>query len=604
MPRPSAFNISSESIDELLRKRDQEKDNSSAVMNALGAVAATGMSIATANPGPLMAYTAAKAAGAVTGSDTIGALAGAAVGDPSEIGKRVVEKGKDIAVAKAIGAVDPTGTLSTAKSAFDTTKSAYNTNIAEEEPTSAFQKMLPLAPILGGVVNKAMGGRFSTGMQMGNMALEGMSTVQKMQQSKKIQDMKISESKATIAKINQEMAASNKPVGFDELPLMAFLQDGPFKNKLKKSFSAIAGPTGEARTIDVGNWMKGVSQIDDMNEGIKSGISSYFDADITKQQEVLNKLRYKTDPKSKERFIAETQIMENMRATKKSTLGEIDNFTKNNRELEAIKNKLKAEQASAVEKEKIFKKQGLGSYGDKKKTGKSYQLPDSSIVNSYDGGQTYKAKDGTSPEMPHNAVAIPGGASMTELKISQAKAQADQTTKQLQPTTPETGVSAEEAALGGTGPWASLQALTDSIAGGVLGIDKLLGTEGLFPETQENRLMLRNIKQMGKTALMNSSRGAIWEQEKIDKLFPNPDTIWTNPRTEAKKFPIMRKELKKEKEFNNKAIQTSSSMKEIEKYRGSNYEIDKLLSLIGEKGQSTEDLISPEDRALINKYKR
>jgi len=75
-----------------------------------------------------------------------------------------------------------------------------------------------------------------------------------------------------------------------------------------------------------------------------------------------------------------------------------------------------------------------------------------------------------------------------------------------------------------------LAAAFDAIAGG-MGIDLVLGKEGFFTETQENRQVLRTIKQIGKAALMNSSRGAIWEQQRIDRLFPDPDRFWRNPRT-------------------------------------------------------------------------
>jgi hypothetical protein len=140
---------------------------------------------------------------------------------------------------------------------------------------------------------------------------------------------------------------------------------------------------------------------------------------------------------------------------------------------------------------------------------------------------------------------------------------------------PITGMSAEDAAKIGTGPWANLGAAFDAVAGG-LGIDKLFGQEGFFQTKQQARQQLRLIKQLGKSALMNSSRGAIWEQQKIDQLFPNPSTIFTNPVTEAKKFKAVRKQLLVAKKYNNQAINMSNDPKEIRQLQDSNNNINRL----------------------------
>ena len=106
------------------------------------------------------------------------------------------------------------------------------------------------------------------------------------------------------------------------------------------------------------------------------------------------------------------------------------------------------------------------------------------------------------------------------------------------------------------------------------------------------------IKQVGKQALMNSARGAIWEQKNIDKLFPDPNTFFTNPVTEANKFKVLREVMIEERAVNNKAIVSAISPKEIDKLRTANTDINRLLSLIGE----TPSMLSAEDEALINKY--
>ena len=141
-------------------------------------------------------------------------------------------------------------------------------------------------------------------------------------------------------------------------------------------------------------------------------------------------------------------------------------------------------------------------------------------------------------------------------------------------------VDAERAAEGGTGPWSMAGAMFDAVFGGI-GIDKVFGKKGFFQDTQENRQNLRLIKQIGKSALMNSSRGAIWEQQRIDKMFPDPDKLWRNPTTESKKFKAIRKILQVERKYNNRAIISARDPKIVSKLTSSNIELDKLLEIIG-----------------------
>jgi hypothetical protein len=229
------------------------------------------------------------------------------------------------------------------------------------------------------------------------------------------------------------------------------------------------------------------------------------------------------------------------------------------------------------------------------KPAQSYLLPNKEMVLSYDGGRTYTGKDGKSKRMPSNAVKV--GATITSEDLAMFKAQ-ERAAKGL-PSQPkqksmEEAVSAAE---GGTGPWATASAAFNALAGGLLGIDTVFGKKGFFKDTQENRQVLRSIKQIGKSALMNSSRGAIWEQQRIDELFPDPDKVFTNPRTEALKFRNLHGVLSQEKEFNNRSIVSAVSPKEVSRLVQSNEEIDRLLNMIGKPGETTS-----EEDALINKY--
>lgn len=211
-------------------------------------------------------------------------------------------------------------------------------------------------------------------------------------------------------------------------------------------------------------------------------------------------------------------------------------------------------------------------------------LPDKTIVTSFDGGKTWTDDNtGESHKIPRKGSAkINTTATVATLGMFAAQRQAqDELTEMGEPTEPSQANVANKARTG-TGPWSNLRAATDAFVGGI-GVDKIWTDGGLFPETQNNRQALRLIKQIGKAALMNSSRGPIWEQQKIEALFPNPDTFWVNPSTEARKFGQIRDALITEKRYNLQALTHSVDPKEANRYRSSNSEIDKLISLIGPK---------------------
>lgn len=213
------------------------------------------------------------------------------------------------------------------------------------------------------------------------------------------------------------------------------------------------------------------------------------------------------------------------------------------------------------------------------KPGVQYMLKDRSRVTSFDGGRTYRNEAGKAVRMPHDADKISTTLTGADLSMYDAQAKAKAELGKDGGGAAQAGDIAETAE-GGTGPYAMAAATVDAVLGG-LGVDKLFGAKGLFSDTQENRQVLRTIKQLGKAALMNSSRGAIWEQQKIDKLFPDPDKMITNPRTEAKKFKTLRKILAQERHFNLKAITTANTPEAVGDLTEANLQIDRLLSLIG-----------------------
>ena len=228
-----------------------------------------------------------------------------------------------------------------------------------------------------------------------------------------------------------------------------------------------------------------------------------------------------------------------------------------------------------------------------------WSLPNNEIVRSYDNGKTYIGKDGSTKQMPtEGAFKFSGSYTGTEIQTLKRSQRGQQDVPEV---VEESGPTVKEAAVAGTGLWANMGAAFDAVAGG-LGVDKLFGKNGFFEDTQEARQMLRITRQLGKSAFMNSSRGAIWEQQKIDKIFPNPDKIFTNPRTEAKKIKALRKALLTEREFNNKAIESSVDAKEIKRLEKSNQDINKLLSHFGKVVPPEPYDMTDEDEALIQKH--
>ena len=223
------------------------------------------------------------------------------------------------------------------------------------------------------------------------------------------------------------------------------------------------------------------------------------------------------------------------------------------------------------------------------KAGKSFILPNNQIVQSFDGGRTFIDETGKSqPLAGRNALPVTGAFTGADFQVLKAKEQANKQAilkgTNLSPIRKRSIKQLAKIAKGGTGPWNMLAAAIDATLGG-LGLDRVFGKEGFFQDTQKNRQILRNIRQLGKSAFLNSSRGAIWEQRNIQEQFPNPDTFFTNPATEALKFNVIRENLRIERVFNNTAIQSGITAKEVSDLRRNNLEIDRLLALIGEQEQ-------------------
>ena len=136
----------------------------------------------------------------------------------------------------------------------------------------------------------------------------------------------------------------------------------------------------------------------------------------------------------------------------------------------------------------------------------------------------------------------------------------------------------------GTGPWAAAAAFFDSTIGGLAP-----GQWKIAPDTQAARQSLRMIRQVGKSAFMNSIRGPVWEQQMIQKLYPDPDTYMTNPESELSKVSVLREHLLSTRKENLTALASGSlTGSEVAKLRMSNQEINTLLAVIGTSTKGKE----------------
>ena len=388
-------------------------------------------------------------------------------------------------------------------------------------------------------------------------------------------------------------------------------------------------------------------------ENLNTGVSAYLNGDEKAGNMVKNALivaqqndsldpevikMYQDMLKTKGRMTDEEKNAAKIRAAEKtaelerqkyerSSIGRMTDEEKNAAKIRA------AEKTAEIERQK-YERSSVGRMTDEEKneakiraaeravSPTNYLLKDRSTVISLDNGRTYKGKDGRLHEMPSDAVKISANVTGEDMSMFEAKRQAkeelfrdgvpptDGTVPPDGATSPKKYISDTlKKAETATGLHSGLQAFLDNV-GGAFGIPALVGKEGFFPDTQENRQTLQVIKQLGKTALMSSSRGAVWEQKQIMKLFPNPGNLFINPKTEAKKLLTLRTTLQETRQFNNQAIGQAITPKEVAKLRESNMAIDRLLLMIGTGKSGGETVVESsgsypmpdDDSSLVKQY--
>jgi hypothetical protein len=135
---------------------------------------------------------------------------------------------------------------------------------------------------------------------------------------------------------------------------------------------------------------------------------------------------------------------------------------------------------------------------------------------------------------------------------------------------------AMKAARNGTGPYAAFNVFLDKTFGGAVP-----AAREAFQDTQQNRQFLRGLMILGRSALVVNPRFPVAEMEKVAMLFPEPDTVFTNPETEANKLVELKNLALTQKRNNleqlSQGIQDSKIRASV---MANNFEIDRLLNML------------------------
>ena len=172
---------------------------------------------------------------------------------------------------------------------------------------------------------------------------------------------------------------------------------------------------------------------------------------------------------------------------------------------------------------------------------------------SYDGGKTYIGEDGLPRALPNNVVPVGDqvaydvysrekvrNSAKKFLSANDTALEAGMGFRNEEGT--QTAITKEDKKLvrdalaevrAGTGVWSSIFAVTNAVGGGVFAPETF---SKLFKGTEEGRQFTKLVYVLGRSALAASPRFAVADLETTGQLFPNPDTFFANPVTEANKI--------------------------------------------------------------------
>ena len=231
------------------------------------------------------------------------------------------------------------------------------------------------------------------------------------------------------------------------------------------------------------------------------------------------------------------------------------------------------------------------------KDGQSWFVPgEPRPVTSFDGGRTYKDSEGKRKKIPTTgAFPITTQVAMQDLQLHERQQRVAEEMDAEEYVTDPSEIDPDLAAELGTGPLSSLKAGIDAFFGG-LGVDKAFGQEGFFPDTIDSRQTLRGLYHRAYGTLQQSQRGAKWDLELLKSYFPDPDTFFKNPASEARKFRDLRNMLHRRKQYNRQVIMRTTDPEMAAELEAENVELGSLVHLLTPK----EDKIEPEESAPVD----
>jgi hypothetical protein len=135
-----------------------------------------------------------------------------------------------------------------------------------------------------------------------------------------------------------------------------------------------------------------------------------------------------------------------------------------------------------------------------------------------------------------------------------------------------------QAARRGTGPWSGIGALVDNVAGGMIPNQAI---RSYFRNNQENRQYLRAVMILSRSAFVQSSKYPVAEMERIIPLFPDPDSFFRNPESEALKLIELKSLALSQLRANLAAMEQGiSDAATLQAVMSNNFEIERLLGLL------------------------
>jgi hypothetical protein len=219
-------------------------------------------------------------------------------------------------------------------------------------------------------------------------------------------------------------------------------------------------------------------------------------------------------------------------------------------------------------------------------------------VLSYDGGRTYTTQDGAPAQIPQGSIPLSDNIANDVRRTETINAAASDELAQMDssmltglrggtPSDPKPlsqldresvalAIDAPRAAREGTGPYSNFAAAADATLGSLIP-----GLSDIWTDTQENRQFLKGLRVLGRSALVVNPRFPVAEMENVAELFPDEKTVFTNPESELIKLKNLRDLALRQRRFNLEQLQTESDASIQSQIRANNFEIDRLLSLLG-----------------------